>query len=608
MKLKSPQANWKINVSGRTYPLTGESLFIGSDKLCDVSLEAQGIASFHCEISYKENHWQFNCEDLGTSILMNGGEVLVRGEIRNGDIIRIGEIDLEFLEPPVLLTEVPQFAAFDDFEDIETTKVTQAIAETIQVKRIEVINYHNGHIQDVNYLPLKHGSYSIGSGGRGKTHIPFSTINDSPLFTIDQRRIQFHPHSELTPSGDWNTLSLGEAIFLTKGAEQVSLRIVQHSIKWKPNRWSYDKDFWKVAAVALLFIIIPFLALQFIELPQIEPKKQDVVVIYKLKDTDSQEEKNAPSENPSEAIAEAAAAPDGSMSPEVTPEEAAPEAVVAEAASNPEPVRAEPVPAKAEVVAVAAVRPTAAPKAKPILKPVAIKKPAPVEVALKPAPEKVNEPEKEIIKEAQETVAEAKVEKVEEAPKKTYSFNSGLTKSLVGPATKLKLEAPQAKLAGSSATFTTGTRAKNSLLGKMNKGPGKLSEESEGTSLSSSSRGVASKSGFDTSSIDKNTVIRGSMDPEVLRRILREYIPQFRHCYQQELIYKSEKIKGVLDLDFTINAQGKTSRYTVRTKDARFSQRGIDCMGNVLAIIDFPKPKGGGIVDVTQPLNFFAEK
>jgi hypothetical protein len=172
----------------------------------------------------------------------------------------------------------------------------------------------------------------------------------------------------------------------------------------------------------------------------------------------------------------------------------------------------------------------------------------------------------------------------------------------------MKLKVAKTKLADSSASFSTATQSEKSLVGKMNQGPGKLSEESSGTSLSSSSRGIASKSGFDTSSIDKNTVIRGSMDPEVLRKILREYIPQFRHCYQQELIYKSEKIKGVLDLDFTINAQGKTSRYAVRAKDAKFSQRGIDCMGNVLAIIDFPKPKGGGIVDVSQPLNFFAEK
>ena len=31
-------------------------------------------------------------------------------------------------------------------------------------------------------------------------------------------------------------------------------------------------------------------------------------------------------------------------------------------------------------------------------------------------------------------------------------------------------------------------------------------------------------------------------------------------------------------------------------------------MASVLRMIDFPKPKGGGLVDVRHPLNFFAEK
>jgi len=37
------------------------------------------------------------------------------------------------------------------------------------------------------------------------------------------------------------------------------------------------------------------------------------------------------------------------------------------------------------------------------------------------------------------------------------------------------------------------------------------------------------------------------------------------------------------------------------------SSKGIACMGNILHMIDFPKPKGGGLVDVRQPLNFLSE-
>jgi pSer/pThr/pTyr-binding forkhead associated (FHA) protein len=118
---------------------------------------------------------------------------------------------------------------------------------------------------------------------------------------------------------------------------------------------------------------------------------------------------------------------------------------------------------------------------------------------------------------------------------------------------------------------------------------------------------LSDKNSFDSSYIEPRTVVLGSIDPELLRKILREYIPQFRHCYQQELL-QNDKIKGILDLDFTITQVGKASKINVLAKDSSFSGRGQDCMRRVLSLIDFPKPKGGGIVEVRQPLNFMAER
>lgn len=552
---------WILTIDDKELLLPGESFFIGSDPLCEITLFDTGIASFHAEFTPGEEGYLFNCEDLGTSILVNDEE-MVRGEIRSGDIVLFGKTRVIFTEKPFVLNQIPQFASFENFEDIETTKDQFAIAETVKTKRIEVINYHNGHIQDVSYIPLKHGDYFIGRDKVGKNHIPFETIDHSTLFTIEHRALKFHPHPELVPSRDWGSLSLGETIFLTKGAEQVSLRIVHQSVEWKSLPLSFERDFWKSALTVGLFLFLPFFALQFIELPKQDPPKPHVVVIYKVKETPSEVEKNAPSEMPSEAVAEASAPPEIEQAPEVK----------------------EVAPPKTQPEKIAEVRPAPTPKIipKPVVKPIPQKASVPVEVALAPGP-------------------------IKEPVKKAYTFNTGLAKSLVGSAKDVKLDVAQSKVAATTPSFKMAPASDKSLVG-TSRGPAKLSADSSGTNFNSGSRGIASKSGFDTSSIDKNTVIRGSMDPEVLRKILREYIPQFRHCYQQELIYKSEKIKGILDLDFTINAEGKASRYTVRAKDAQFSKRGIDCMGNVLAIIDFPKPKGGGIVDVTQPLNFFAEK
>jgi outer membrane biosynthesis protein TonB len=125
---------------------------------------------------------------------------------------------------------------------------------------------------------------------------------------------------------------------------------------------------------------------------------------------------------------------------------------------------------------------------------------------------------------------------------------------------------------------------------------------------SAGAQGLASKKGIDTTYIDPKTVVLGSMDPELLRRILQEYLPQFRHCYQQELERQGDLLQGIVDMNFRIGADGKVSRVNIRTKNSAFSERGVNCMAGVLRIIDFPKPKGGGVVDVRQPLNFSSSR
>lgn len=153
---------------------------------------------------------------------------------------------------------------------------------------------------------------------------------------------------------------------------------------------------------------------------------------------------------------------------------------------------------------------------------------------------------------------------------------------------------------GSLSTKVNGT-SKNKV--------GKMGSDSAGLAAASyGSKGLSSKSGRNTAYIQTKTVVLGSMDPELLRKILQQYLPQFRHCYQQELAYNSEDIKGIVDLNFEISAVGKVGKIKVRPKDSRFSKRGTNCMAGVLAIIDFPKPKGGGRVAVRQPLSFFSEK
>ena len=164
--------------------------------------------------------------------------------------------------------------------------------------------------------------------------------------------------------------------------------------------------------------------------------------------------------------------------------------------------------------------------------------------------------------------------------------------------------APAAVSANSAVSGDLNTKVTGTASAKV----GNLGSDLAGAQASFGSQGLSSKKGVDSSYIQTKTVVLGSMDPELLRKILQRYLPQFRHCYQQELAYNSEDIKGIVDLNFVIQGSGKVSGIDIKAKDNRFSKKGVDCMSNVLSIIDFPKPKGGGRVAVRQPLNFFAEQ
>lgn len=118
----------------------------------------------------------------------------------------------------------------------------------------------------------------------------------------------------------------------------------------------------------------------------------------------------------------------------------------------------------------------------------------------------------------------------------------------------------------------------------------------------SGTKGIGNSKGFFDSEILSETVVLGAMDPNLVREILRSYLPQFRFCYDQELIRQNKKVKGTVVYNFIIGPSGRTSRIQIGFKEFRMSRTGKQCMINVLKSIQFPKPKGGGIVEIRVPI------
>lgn len=210
-----------------------------------------------------------------------------------------------------------------------------------------------------------------------------------------------------------------------------------------------------------------------------------------------------------------------------------------------------------------------------------------------------------------EQAAAAAQPKVAEKPKmKAYEFkmNSAMSSFMNSDSPKVDTSKNSRSLASTSNSKAANVNAKNLLKNQASGAVGTIGESMNGAFNSDSgAKGLAAKGGIDTTYAAPKTVVMGSMDPELLRKILAEYLPQFRHCYQQEL-QRQEDVEGVLDMNFRIEGSGKVSKINIRAKDSRFSGGGVDCMASVLKLIDFPKPKGGGVVDVRQPLNFFSER
>lgn len=197
---------------------------------------------------------------------------------------------------------------------------------------------------------------------------------------------------------------------------------------------------------------------------------------------------------------------------------------------------------------------------------------------------------------------------------KGYEFKGRGLKALMGNSSTMTLAAGAGNESGRGLTGAGAANKGNNLTGDyrapagIGDGSGLGGKDAVGNyDRSTTTKGLANKKGIDTAFVQADTVVLGSIDPEILRKILGEYLAQFKFCYQQELQEQSEKIKGIVDLNFRIEGDGKVSKVNIKSAQTKFSERGIGCMSNILRMIDFPKPKGGGLVDVRQPLNFFSE-
>lgn len=91
----------------------------------------------------------------------------------------------------------------------------------------------------------------------------------------------------------------------------------------------------------------------------------------------------------------------------------------------------------------------------------------------------------------------------------------------------------------------------------------------------------------------------GDLDKNIIRRYLRRNLQKMQYCYEKQLVTKPQ-LAGTVTASFTIKTDGRVAGMKATGIDADVSK----CIGDVIAAIEFPKPKGTGDVKVTYPMTF----
>jgi hypothetical protein len=193
---------------------------------------------------------------------------------------------------------------------------------------------------------------------------------------------------------------------------------------------------------------------------------------------------------------------------------------------------------------------------------------------------------------------------------KSFDFKSNINSLLAKGGAGKSLSVKKSSTDSFSGT-SIGSGSDSATLKKANVSQkiGSLSGSVSGKlDTNSGFKGLVKKKNIITAGLPFKTVVLGGMDPDVIRRILEEHVPQFRYCYQKVLDPGVKAYSGVVKLNFIIGASGHVSRATTQGVSNNLPGSIRKCVSNVLLGIKFPAPAGGGVVEVNQPFNFYPNK
>ena len=163
---------------------------------------------------------------------------------------------------------------------------------------------------------------------------------------------------------------------------------------------------------------------------------------------------------------------------------------------------------------------------------------------------------------------------------------------------------------GTGDGFITGSPNGTANIAKVANNIGSLTGSAKGKIDSSRGfDGLAQKGSVMMAGVPVEKISLSNINPDEIRRILRDHIPQFRYCYQTELDSNKnpDGVQGRMNFKFKINGNGRVASSEITSEEIT-SDKVRDCIKNVLHGIQFPSPGKDRSVDVSQPINFYPKR
>jgi outer membrane biosynthesis protein TonB len=639
LKSANPTQNISRDVFGKGRYLVGRS------DSCDIYVDDEAVSAVHAVLEITDRVVKIYDMNSTNGTYVNGEKIIVK-EIKPGDKLGIANVDFVFKNyeketalPPVLesLTAVPELpktspvtskekndavyplatdprAEFSEyiFEDIET--LYPIFKYDVGKVAVEVIMLFKGSVFSIDYLPEGKQIYELVGESHSDLHIELPCLGKTekiPFIEVSGHTSLVHslPSYEALILSDKKNenkkqttieLNRSDIIRFSKGDIQIFVRASDAPPKVAAAPlFRRDKAFQSLLILLFLFISFFSVAIQFVsfeEIKKIEEEKAPermAAILYKQKLTTSTFKTVEKTENAPKVQQKA---PDKVAVKKEVPKEVQPDVKKPDIADVKNPVQ-KPDPGEKSAQEKKVVL-KGNPKAQPTPKQAQAPKGNPNKTQTNARPS-----------------AYSKVESKNSGPVDVYksmdfssSVNSVLAKG--GSLSGVKSDVYGASGSSIGSGAISGAAGTGDLKkAEVGSNFGSLTGSTTGViGTSKGAEGLSSKKAIYTAGIPSETVVLGSMDPDVIRRLLMAHLTQFRSCYQNELDRTgNDQVQGAIKLLFTIGASGRVDRAGVES-DSALPGGVKGCVVNVLRGIQFPEPQGGGTVEVNQQMNFYPKK